>query len=103
MAERVLCGVPNTDCTGSAYITQQQIPPKAHGSRGEAFRCMTRYLMSQGYERIGQREFRPPNGGCILVLTKKSRFGGRLRTGKRAEGGTSTSRFMPDRGAGLIY
>ena len=103
MAYRVLCGVPNVSCTGSAYITKQQIPPKAHGSRDEAFRCMVKYLKSEGYERIGPREFRPPGGGYIKVLNKKSRFGGLLRTGKRAEGGTTSSRFMPDRGAGIIY
>ena len=103
MAERILCGVPVASCGGTGYVTKQQISPKAHGSRDEAFRCMRRHLIAQGYVPIGPREFRPPDGGCILVLTKKSRFGGRLRTGKRAEGGTTTSRFMPDRGAGIIY
>lgn len=64
---------------------------------------MRRHLVSEGWEPIGPREFRPPNGGYIRVLNKKSRFGGRLRTGKAGEGGTTSSRFMPDRGAGLIY
>lgn len=92
----VLCGVPNAFCCGSKYTTDQMLPPKCHGSHIEAFRCMKRYLCNHlGYEQIGSREFRPVNGGPVRVLTKKTRFGARLRAGKLGE------RFMPeDRVAG---
>jgi hypothetical protein len=100
---KILCGTPNRDCTGGRYVTDQLLPSKAHGNRDEAFRCKVRYLKLQGYEQIGPREFRPPNGGPIEVLTKRSRFGARLRQGKTSEGGTiSSARFQPERGAGTI-
>jgi len=41
------------------------------------------------YEDIGGRCFRPPDGGPIRMLTKKSRFGASLRLGKLGE------RWMP--------
>lgn len=48
-----------------------------------------RYLQRQGYERVGPREFAAPDGGPVRVLTKKCRFGARLRPGKEH------ARFMP--------
>jgi len=39
---------------------------------------------------------RPPDGGPILVLSKKSKFGGRMRKGK-------AGRVMPERGGGVVY
>jgi hypothetical protein len=105
---RVLCGVPVLECLGSGYITTQALSKKAHASRVEAFRCMRKHLMRQGFTQIGPREFRPPDGGPIRVLTKKARFGGLLRQGKAGEeGGMSSSRFMPDmpkkRTQGTVY
>jgi len=72
---------------------------KAHNSAPEAFKCHARYLIKVlGYEQVGSREFRPPDGGPILVLTKKCRFGGVLRKGKGSgEGG---NRVMPRRRLG---
>ena len=93
----VLCGVPTEHCTGSKYTTDQKLPPKAHGNHEEAFRCMRRYLIRQGWTQAGSsRDFRPPpnedgsSGGPIRILTKKSRYGARLRLGKLGE------RFMPE-------
>jgi len=41
-----------------------------------------RYLINvEGYEQIGPREFQK-DGHPVRVLTKKMRFGGRLRPGK---------------------
>jgi hypothetical protein len=57
-----------------------------HGSSKEAFRCYVAYLMKIGYERIGMREFRSPEGGPILVLTKQTKFGSVMRPGKRTAG-----------------
>ena len=92
----VLCGVPTEHCIGARYVTDQQLPPKCHASHSAAFNCMKRYLVSvMGYEQIGSRDFRPPDGGPIRILTKRSKYGARLRTGKMQE------RFMPeDREAG---
>ena len=86
----VLCGVPSQYCTGGKYSTDQNLPDRCHSSSTEAFRCMKRYLLLQGYEQIGPREFRPPDGGPIRVLRKRTKFGASLRAGKGGD------RFMPD-------
>ena len=100
---RYACGVPTNECIGSlAPVKRPLALPMAHGTREEAFRCMVASLKRRGYTRIGGREYAPPDGGPILVLAKKIRFGGRLRRGKSAEGG-KTKRVMPERGGGIIY
>ena len=86
----VLCGVPEDKCTGGSFNSKQALGTvKAHGSHEQAFKCMVRYLLDQGYERIATRDFRPPDGGPIRMLTRKSRFGARLRRGKEG------TRLMP--------
>ena len=91
---KILCGVPEEHCTGAKIITDQMLPsktPKAHASSGEAFDCMARHLVGDlGFVRMGGREFRPPEGGSIRVLTKRTRYGGHLRAGKLGE------RYQPD-------
>lgn len=58
--------------------------------------CYSRYLTNVlGYTKINKREFRPPNGGPIEMLSKESRFGTRLRSGKSGETGQGKSRGMP--------
>lgn len=92
----IVCNTPKEYCTGSSYITDQHIHPKAHGSRAEAFRCHARYLKKvEGYTQIGSREFRPNDGGPVLVMSKKSRYGSRLRRGKGESGRVEASRYMP--------
>jgi len=100
MAYVVLCGTPQEHCSGGKVPTNafmRQTHPKAHSSHSEAYRCHRRWLVDVlGYTDIGSRTFRPPpgvNGGYLKVLTKKSRFGARMRLGKLGE------RWMPkDRG-----
>lgn len=89
---RVLCGVPKEHCTGGHLQTDQTFNTgKAHSGHSEAFACMARYLVFVlGYKRVGGREFAPSDGGPILVLTKKMRYGGLLVSGKEG-------RFMPER------
>ena len=89
---RVLCGVPKEYCIGGPLVTKQMLnTDKCHGSHDDAFRCMAHYLTKVlGYTRIGGREFRPPDGGPIKVLTKKIRYGERIVAGKEG-------RFMPER------
>lgn len=93
-----LCGVPEQHCVGGTFKvgTGYRGPRKGHSDRLAAFRCMVRYLKSQGYTQIGPREFAGPNGGPVRVLTKKSRYGGVLRYGKE------NNRFMHDNGTGTI-
>ncbi len=93
-----LCGTPNEHCTGSKYTitSNANMPSKAHSSRDEAFRCYKRHLLRLGYTQVGSREFQAPNGGRVLVLSKKSRFGGRLRSGKE------NNRYMHDNCKGTI-
>lgn len=101
------CGVPTINCNGSGITTSFGIRSilKAHNSSVEAFKCRARYLITVlGYTKegptgpLGAREFCPPDGGPILVLTKKCRFGGMLRKGKGGE--TGSSRVMPRKGLG---
>jgi len=95
MAYKYLCGTPTEHCNGSKYTTDQRLPKKCHGSTTEAFRCYRRYLIKvMGFTSIGPREFINPENGRCRVLTKKIRFGARLRPGK--ENG-----FMPDGSTGL--
>jgi len=94
MADRFLCGVNETNCQGgrtavSAGIRTTTEFRKTHSSNIEAFKCMVNNLKQLGYTQVGPREFQEPEDGCILVLTKKSRFGQRLRSGKEA------NRHMP--------
>lgn len=93
---KILCGSPDHHCTGAPFVTDQQLRSrKAHATSEEAFRCYAHHLLLDGYTQIGSREFKPPGGGPVRLLTKKSRFGGNLRGGKE-------SRYQPERGAGLI-
>lgn len=78
---RHACGVPEYECTGS--ITQtHQATRKLHSTSAQAFKCMERYLLSQGYTKVGSREFAAPNDGPVRVLTKKVRYGMAFRPGK---------------------
>ena len=95
-----MCQTPQALCCGAKTGTSQSLnrkdSMKAHSSPEEAFKCYSNYLQSIGYERVGSREFRPPDGGPIEILTKKCRYGARLRRGKsELKGTTSSGVFMP--------
>jgi hypothetical protein len=87
---KYVCGVPANNCTGAFTSASNGLKKscKMHSSPQEAHKCYARYLLRQGYTQIGSREFAAPNGGPIIFLTKKSRFGARCRGGK-------AERFMP--------
>jgi len=88
---RYVCPTPRAECSGAPTIVDSHGRTiKAHGSHGAAFDCYVAWLRTQGYIRKSTREFYAPNGGPILVLTKKRRFGGAIRGGKR--GTTSDSK-----------
>jgi hypothetical protein len=87
----VICGVPDEFCSGGKLITTQVLGHKKyHSDRNQAFKCMVKFLLDQGYKQIGNREFINPENGYVRVLTKKSRFGGALRSGKEK------TRLMPN-------
>ena len=90
IVRRVLCGVPASYCKGAQLLVDKRYMP-VHATHSEAFECYAAWLISQGYRRIGSREFRLGDGP-VLVLTKKIRFGAPLRLGKRGEK-ASGSRF----------
>lgn len=97
---RYTCGVPTHHCGGSnakvsAGLTNRV--KKYHASSPQAFRCHARWLVNvEGYTQLGPREFFKGDGP-VRVLTKKSKFGGVLRGGKRGEGGgqLNASVFIP--------
>jgi hypothetical protein len=80
---KYLCGVPSDKCTGGMTGVSNGLKKagKTHGSPAEAHKCYSKWLLSQGYTQVGPREY-SKNGGPILLLTKKSKFGARLRGGK---------------------
>ena len=84
---KYLCGVNKADCTGDFTMLNSGMGKsmKTHISSEDAFKCYSKFLIKQGYIRIGSREFFK-EGNPILVLTKKCRFGGILRRGKNLEG-----------------
>lgn len=99
MAYMVMCGTPSAHCTGGAVSSNaflRPMAPKAHPTHSAAYTCYRRYLVEVlGYEDISgesARTFRPPpgvNNGYLRVLTKKSKFGSRIRAGKEG------ARWMP--------
>lgn len=99
---RYLCGVKE-GCSAPKLETPLAQPMRLHSSPEEAFECKVAELINQGYTRIGGREF-SKNGGPILVITKRSRFGGMMRMGKSAEGSQTSKRcaFMKRTG-GIIF
>jgi hypothetical protein len=81
--KRRLCGLPAHECRGDAVTLTPGLPAlKSHATPEEAFDCYRAWLRRQGYRQVGGREFEAPEGGRVVVLTKRSRFGARLRGGK---------------------
>lgn len=96
---RVFCGVAKDKCVGSLLPMSASFKDvKAHNSHKEAFDCMKSSLLAEGYTPVDSRALRPPGDGPVRVLTKQSRYGARLRPGKRGESGGSgvITRHMPD-------
>lgn len=101
MPRVVMCGTPKEHCSGGNATVNAMLrgaSPKVHQSHSEAYRCYRNYLIRVlGYVDIGSRKFRPPDGGPIRSLMRKSRFGAALRYGKEQ------ARWMPeDGGSGVI-
>ncbi len=109
MANGYLCGVPAENCSGSVLkqtssgLKGKKSASRFHVTSIDAHKCMGRHLVrDQGCTQIGQREFASPDGGPVHLLSKKSKFGGKLRMGKNEKG--QGSRLMPKgRIGGLIF
>lgn len=87
------CGVQKDKCCGSTIQSSHGVPlTKAHASSEEAFNCKRRSLLADGYEQVGSREF-TKGDGPILLLDRKSKFGGVMKRGKNEKG--TGKRFMP--------
>ena len=87
MSRRIVaCPTPKEHCTGGKRLTNASMRDKGvryHQTHGQAYKCYRRYLVRiLGFEDMGNREFRPPDGGPRVMLTKKSRFGASMRLGK---------------------
>lgn len=93
---KVMCGVPTNECQGAISASTNGMGPgnKMHSSHEEAKKCYKNWLLRKGYEQIGSREFRPPDGGPVLVLQRLSKFGSVMRTGKEG------NRHMPKKRTG---
>ena len=92
---KYLCGVPKEHCSGTtSYLINITAVIKVHNSPEEAFNCHAKYLINKlGYKRVGSREFDLNDGSPVRVLTKKSKFGGVLRTGKHEQ--VKAKRLVP--------
>ena len=89
-----MCGVDPEKCVGSKdqlSTGMKNYRGKVHSTRDEAFSCMVQSLLAQGYIPLGKREFEHPETHVVRVLTKRCRYGARLREGKEK------SRRMPDK------
>ena len=92
------CGVPRNECNGAEVQLTNSLKStgiKVHGTSEQAFNCHVRYLLKQGYKRLGTREFTKDDDSPILILNKKSHFGGVFRQGKKEKTTNSGRRVMP--------
>lgn len=102
-----LCPTPKENCCGTLAKLNGSLDKrgiKKHGSPESAMQCYRKYLVDVvGCVQISSREFRRPEGG-IEFLSKASRFGARLRAGKRGEGGSigAANRGMPLKHGGVV-
>ena len=92
---RHICGTPRESCTGRpSTVDKESIG--THAAAHEAFACHRQYPISIGFVSIGTRELIDPADGYVRVLTKKIRFGARVRRGKGPEGGSAIGNRLAD-------
>lgn len=92
-----MCGVPKDKCAGSRCNVNAGLGGvsgrRVHETPEGAFKCHKNYLISQGYEVVGSRELRAPDGSGIRILTKPTRFGAPLRNGKEGTRNMSNTKI----------
>lgn len=78
------CGTPFSFCTGRSCLDQENGQyGKRHSDIAGTKACQANYLIKQGYEKVGSNAFASPNGGPILVMSKRPQ---RLKPGKIKNG-----------------
>ena len=92
---RHICGTPRESCTGNPSTVDKE-SVGTHATANEAFECHRQYLISLGFTPIGMRELIDPADGYVRVLTKKIRFGARVRRGKGPESGSAIGNRLAD-------
>lgn len=100
---RYLCGVPSHHCTGGLLKANGGLGgiSKAHLTPADAFKCMQKHLIAEGWTQLGPREF-CQGDGPVRILTKSSRFGARMIAADK-EKSTSGKRHHPNTaGSGTI-
>lgn len=87
---RFACGVPHDQCSGAPTTLNAGLRiHKTHASAEEAFRCYKRSLLKAGWTPVenngvvDQRALLAPDKSTVMVLSKPSKFGARLRAGKQ--------------------
>jgi hypothetical protein len=102
------CGVPSAQCGGGKFGTSAGLSSTSqnhgHETPQEAFQCRRAYLIACGYTPVGSRAFQPPpdKGTEILILTKPSRFGGKMRGGKGKRYLPNANRTSGRRGGNVV-
>lgn len=73
-----VCNTPMDSCNGTPNKNPNM--RKVHMTRKEARDCYIKYLVSKlGYTRLGTSQFKPPDGGPVLLLSKQSHYGLRMK------------------------
>lgn len=68
-----LCCTPDEYCHGKPVGDHRGAADKTktHSTVEQVFSCQANYFLKLGYIRLSRREFQAPNGGPIMVLSKK--------------------------------
>lgn len=106
MATAYLCGTPTNHCCGAQGPTASTKYSRVHQTSESAFKCHATYLVKHaGYAQIGPRTFTKGETEPVLVLTKKSHFGMKIKSGKRGDEGSkggTAKRFNTIRAGGGV-
>ena len=92
---RHICGTPREGCTGTLSTVDKE-GIGTHATAQEAFECHRQFLIARGFVPVGARELIDPADGCVRVLTKKIRFGARVRRGKGSDSGSAVGNRLAD-------
>ncbi len=80
-----VCPVPPQRCSGATLDSgpggvKTGGRRKVHASPSQVLDCERRYLREEGYEQLSPHDYRPPDGGPVMVLSRSP--GAIVRTGK---------------------
>jgi hypothetical protein len=83
------CGTPFNDCLGA--LNKNGGLHKVHRSREEARKCYVKYLVKIRHcTRLKTDQFYDPEMDTVLIVTKVSKYGGRMK----GEGPKGKGRFV---------